>query len=110
MSDARDQRLTQARLHPVSLCLVERRPSFSHSRVCGQSWVRGTGRALINEADTALAGASRTLPGGLTATDRVLKDLQPVVAQLNTRKQKLAELAEQSSNGALRPVTTTLVN
>jgi phospholipid/cholesterol/gamma-HCH transport system substrate-binding protein len=49
--------------------------------------------ALLAEADTALAAAPHHLPGGLTATDRVLGDLQPVVVELRTRRDTLRQLS-----------------
>ncbi|EHR53544.1 ABC-type transport system involved in resistance to organic solvents, periplasmic component [Saccharomonospora marina XMU15] len=48
--------------------------------------------ALLTETDTALAHAPEALPGGLSATDRVVRDLKPVVVELQTRKDKLAQL------------------
>ncbi|WP_020497549.1 MlaD family protein [Sciscionella marina] len=51
--------------------------------------------ALINESDTALADAPRHLPGGLSATDKVVRDLQPVMSSLRTRKQEIAALVSE---------------
>ncbi|MBA0126497.1 MCE family protein [Haloechinothrix sp. YIM 98757] len=48
--------------------------------------------ALIVETDTALANAPEELSGGLSATDRVLEELRPVVESLRERKDKVAEL------------------
>jgi phospholipid/cholesterol/gamma-HCH transport system substrate-binding protein len=53
--------------------------------------------ALISESDAALASAPQNLAGGLASTSQVLKDLQPVVAELNTRKETLAKLVHQVS-------------
>lgn len=47
---------------------------------------------LVNESDAALAGAPQSLGPGLDATDRVAKDLQPVLMALRDRKEKLASL------------------
>lgn len=52
---------------------------------------------LINEADAALANAPQSLPGGLSATDEVVKNLQPVVTALNTRRDTLAKLVHALS-------------
>jgi phospholipid/cholesterol/gamma-HCH transport system substrate-binding protein len=53
--------------------------------------------SLVNEADTALADAPQTLPQGLTATDQVMRSLQPVVTALNTRRETLAQLVHAIS-------------
>lgn len=47
---------------------------------------------LLSESDAALVHAPDSLPAGLQATDRVVHNLQPVVDQLQTRKDKLAKL------------------
>lgn len=47
---------------------------------------------LLNESDVALAKAPEQLAGGVGATDQVARDLQPVVARLQTRKDTLAKL------------------
>lgn len=49
-------------------------------------------RALLSQADTALAQAPRDLPGGVQALADTTKSLQPVVAQLDTRRAKIAQL------------------
>ena len=48
--------------------------------------------SLLSESDTALANASSTLPDGLRGADAVLTDLQPVVAELDTRRERIASL------------------
>lgn len=48
--------------------------------------------SLLAEADVALAGAPDHLPAGLRELDATLGDLQPVVAELETRRSTLAEL------------------
>lgn len=48
--------------------------------------------SLLSESDTALANAPATLPEGLRGADAVLTDLQPVVAELDTRRDKIARL------------------
>ncbi|MCF7550726.1 MlaD family protein [Pseudonocardia sp. WMMC193] len=48
--------------------------------------------SLLSESDTALANAPQTLPEGLTNTQQVLEDLKPVVDQLDTRRDKIAQL------------------
>ncbi|MGH3469103.1 MAG: MlaD family protein [Thermocrispum sp.] len=58
---------------------------------------------LVNESDAALAGADTALAPGLTATDRVVRELQPVVAALHERKDKLARLVS-----ALSQVSTSI--
>lgn len=47
---------------------------------------------LLSESDTALASAPATLPDGLRGADAVLTDLQPVVAELDVRRDKIARL------------------
>ncbi|WP_116046429.1 MlaD family protein [Amycolatopsis palatopharyngis] len=47
---------------------------------------------LLAESDVALAGAPANLPEGLDATDQVVRDLQPVVTALQTRKETLQKL------------------
>jgi phospholipid/cholesterol/gamma-HCH transport system substrate-binding protein len=53
--------------------------------------------ALVNEADVALANAPANLPGGLSSTDSVVKNLQPVVTELNGRRESLAKLVTSLS-------------
>ncbi len=48
--------------------------------------------ALLSEADVALANAPAELPAGLVETDTATVDLQPVVQQLEQRRDLLAEL------------------
>ncbi|MBW0089263.1 MCE family protein [Pseudonocardia sp. KRD-184] len=48
--------------------------------------------SLLSESDTALANAPATLPDGLRGADAVLTDLQPVVAELDVRRDKIARL------------------
>ncbi|MHA6793051.1 MlaD family protein [Pseudonocardia bannensis] len=48
--------------------------------------------SLLSESDTALANAPTSLPDGLRGADAVLQDLQPVVAELDGRRDKLARL------------------
>lgn len=48
--------------------------------------------SLLSESDVALASAPTELPKGLTAANGMLQKLQPVVAQLNTRRETLARL------------------
>lgn len=48
--------------------------------------------SLLSESDTALANAPATLPDGLYGADAVLSDLQPVVAELDSRRDKIARL------------------
>lgn len=48
--------------------------------------------ALISEADAGLANAARDLPRGLAGTDRVLRDLRPVLAELRERRGAIADL------------------
>jgi phospholipid/cholesterol/gamma-HCH transport system substrate-binding protein len=57
--------------------------------------------ALLAESDVALAAAPRDLPAALTGADGVLTDLQPVVAELNRRRETIAKLV-----GALSAVST----
>lgn len=59
--------------------------------------------SLLSESDTALAHAPRALPDGLTNTEAVLTDLRPVVDQLDTRRDKIAQLVT-----ALSQVSTAL--
>lgn len=47
---------------------------------------------LVSESDAALAGAPQSLGQGLDATDRVARDLQPVLTALRERKEKLGSL------------------
>jgi phospholipid/cholesterol/gamma-HCH transport system substrate-binding protein len=48
--------------------------------------------ALLAESDTALANATSTLPGGLTATDVLAKRLTPVLTAINARRDNLRRL------------------
>ncbi|WP_214366565.1 MlaD family protein [Pseudonocardia sp. H11422] len=48
--------------------------------------------SLLSESDTALANAPASLPDGLRGADAVVADLQPVVAELDGRRDKLARL------------------
>lgn len=47
---------------------------------------------LLSEADIALAHAPADLPAGLRESDRVLADLQPVMSELDKRRETLARL------------------
>ncbi|AJE87259.1 Mammalian cell entry related domain protein [Streptomyces albus] len=47
---------------------------------------------LLQQSDTALAGAPEQLPEGLNATDKVVKRLKPVVTALQTRRTSLRKL------------------
>lgn len=49
-------------------------------------------QGMLSAADTALARAPQELPAGLTATDTVVRNLEPVVDQLDTRRENLARL------------------
>lgn len=53
---------------------------------------REAARALLSQADTALARAGQDLPGGVNAVDDFAKQIQPVVAQLDTRRDKIKQL------------------
>lgn len=48
--------------------------------------------SLISESDAGLARAARDLPSGLRNTDQVVRDLQPVMAELRTRRAAIADL------------------
>lgn len=48
--------------------------------------------SLLSSANVALANASSQVPPGAQATDSVLKNIQPVVAQLNQRREKISQL------------------
>jgi len=48
--------------------------------------------SLLGEADAALASAPESLPGGLDATDKTLRQLKPVVTALATRRKTIARL------------------
>ncbi|SNR94689.1 phospholipid/cholesterol/gamma-HCH transport system substrate-binding protein [Haloechinothrix alba] len=48
--------------------------------------------SLINQADAALAGAPQHLPKGLRATDATMATFRPVVEQLQTRRENIAQL------------------
>jgi phospholipid/cholesterol/gamma-HCH transport system substrate-binding protein len=58
---------------------------------------------LLQESDTALAGAPQNLPQGLTATDAVVQKLQPVLAALSTRRDAIQRLVT-----ALQQVSSTV--
>lgn len=60
---------------------------------------------LLAESDTALASAPSSLPKGLRATDGVVKNLRPVVEQMQTRKDALKKLVN-----ALSIISTTVGN
>lgn len=47
---------------------------------------------LLAESDIALASAPKHLPAGVSAADKVLRDLQPVVGSLQTRQDTLKKL------------------
>jgi phospholipid/cholesterol/gamma-HCH transport system substrate-binding protein len=47
---------------------------------------------LLAESDTALANAPSTLPGGLSASDVLVKRLTPVLTAINTRRANLQRL------------------
>jgi phospholipid/cholesterol/gamma-HCH transport system substrate-binding protein len=53
--------------------------------------------SLLSESDVALANAPADLPKGLTATDATVAELQPVMEQLETRRQLLANLVTSLS-------------
>ena len=48
--------------------------------------------ALLSEADVALANAPTDLPSGLTELDKATQDLEPVMVQLEKRRDLLAQL------------------
>ncbi|WP_375001814.1 MlaD family protein [Aeromicrobium sp. CTD01-1L150] len=48
---------------------------------------------LLSEADVALTNAPDKLPDGLTMSTEVMADLEPVVKQLDARREKLSRLA-----------------
>ncbi|MGN6721932.1 MAG: MlaD family protein [Marmoricola sp.] len=48
--------------------------------------------SLLSESDAALVNAPAQLPGGLNATQALLKDLKPVMSQLATRRATLSKL------------------
>ncbi|MCE3552856.1 MlaD family protein [Pseudonocardia sp. RS11V-5] len=54
-------------------------------------------QSLLEASDVALANAPEDLPGGLAATDEVVKNLKPVVEQLDTRRERLAGLVTSVS-------------
>lgn len=56
--------------------------------------------ALLAEADVALANAPSDLPAGLTETDLATADLQPVMEQLEQRRDLLARLVTSLSQVA----------
>lgn len=47
---------------------------------------------LLAESDVALVSAPQTLPAGLNESRRLMRDLAPVMAQLETRRENLARL------------------
>lgn len=49
-------------------------------------------RAILSQADVALAQAPRDLPGGVEAVAQTTKSLQPIVAQLDQRRDKIKQL------------------
>jgi phospholipid/cholesterol/gamma-HCH transport system substrate-binding protein len=49
-------------------------------------------RALLSQADVSLARAGQDLPGGVSAVDDLTKQIQPVVDQLDTRRDKIKQL------------------
>jgi phospholipid/cholesterol/gamma-HCH transport system substrate-binding protein len=49
-------------------------------------------QALMSESTVALARAPQQLPGAFKATDQTLVTLRPVMQQLQTRREKLAQL------------------
>ncbi len=49
-------------------------------------------RALLSQADVALARAGQDLPGGVSAVDDFTKQITPVVQQLDTRRDKIKQL------------------
>lgn len=53
--------------------------------------------ALIDEADVALTHAPASLASGLSATDQVARDLRPVAAALQQRRNTLAQLVSELS-------------
>jgi len=52
---------------------------------------------LLSQSTVALAGAPQQLPPGLRATDGTLQSLQPVVAALQARRQKIQQLVTSLS-------------
>ncbi len=59
---------------------------------------RGALTMLLSESDTALATAAQDLPGGLDQTGVVLDELQPVVVQLDQRRETLKRLVAAVSD------------
>lgn len=53
---------------------------------------RAATATLLSQADVALAQAPRDLPGGLDQVGNAVKDLQPIVAQLDTRRERIKQL------------------
>jgi phospholipid/cholesterol/gamma-HCH transport system substrate-binding protein len=49
-------------------------------------------RALLSQADVALARAGQDLPGGVSAVDDFTKQVTPVVQELDTRRDKIKQL------------------
>jgi phospholipid/cholesterol/gamma-HCH transport system substrate-binding protein len=57
----------------------------------------GALQSLLSASDVALAQAPQDLPGGVAATDEVVKNLKPVIDQLDTRRDRLATLVTSVS-------------
>jgi phospholipid/cholesterol/gamma-HCH transport system substrate-binding protein len=53
---------------------------------------RGALRAVLDASDVALARAPTDVPSGLNATDAVVRRLQPVVTELDIRREKIRSL------------------
>lgn len=53
---------------------------------------RDLARELLSQADVALARAPRDLPSGVNALGGLVERLQPIVAQLDVRRDKVAQL------------------
>jgi phospholipid/cholesterol/gamma-HCH transport system substrate-binding protein len=54
-------------------------------------------QSLLSASDVALARAPQDIPAGLTATDKVVQNLKPVVEALDSRREKLARLVTSVS-------------
>jgi phospholipid/cholesterol/gamma-HCH transport system substrate-binding protein len=52
-------------------------------------------QAMLNAADVALVNAPQDVPPGLAQGDKVVKNLQPVVKQLNARRAKVKKLVSE---------------